>query len=500
MKKSIILLLLISLILFLTVVFTCQQPSSSSGGGGSGGGGTTPPIITYTVTYVGKDKTGGDAPTDSNKYKQGATVTVLGAETLVNTGFSFIGWNTQEDGGGTNYAQGQTFKMGNSNVTLYAKWTANPTYTVTYNGNYNSGGSAPIDPNNYEQDALVTVLGAGTLVHDGYLFRGWNTKANGSGINYIEGQSFTMGTSSVTLYAKWYPTINYQTVIVPTITNFDMGEYIIGALPVHTVPSISSFRMGKYEVTYEQWCTIRTWAGKETGGDYLFSSPGNEGNSTNMNMPTERKLEPVTNITWRDCIIWCNAASEYEGLTPVYNTDVGFTTPLRKVTGSNIIDTTPGSQDNPFVNWSANGYRLPTEAEWEAASRYLNGTDWTPGNFASGAWSVCNNETATGQVAWYNANSDGVTHDVGIKIANQLGIFDMSGNVSEWCWDWGANYVNPSPYYTDPDPKGPPSGTYRILRGGSVEKVALDLQISLRFADYPFNRSIYNGLRLVRKN
>ncbi|UKS26305.1 S-layer homology domain-containing protein [Paenibacillus sp. HWE-109] len=160
---------------------------------------------TYTVTYNGNGNSGGSAPTDSGSYAQGVTVSVYGnTGNLVKTGYTFVGWNTQADGNGTTYAAGATFSMGTTNVMLYAKWTANPTYTVTYNGNGNSGGSAPTDSSSYEQSVTVSVYGnTGNLVKTGYTFSGWNTAADGSGTNYNAGTTFSMGTTNVTLYAKW---------------------------------------------------------------------------------------------------------------------------------------------------------------------------------------------------------------------------------------------------------------------------------------------------------
>ena len=102
--------------------------------------------------------------------------------TLVKTGYAFAGWNTQANGTGTSYAAGAPFVMGTANVTLYAVWTANPTYSVTYNGNVSTGGSVPTDGNSYQQGATVTVLGnTGALVKTSYTFAGWNTLANGTG-------------------------------------------------------------------------------------------------------------------------------------------------------------------------------------------------------------------------------------------------------------------------------------------------------------------------------
>ena len=160
---------------------------------------------TYTVTYDGNGKTGGSVPVDSTNYEQGQTVTVLGNPgKLVRTNYSFVGWNMQSNGSGTTYTQAQTFTMGAANVTLYAMWTANPTYTVTYNGNGSTSGIVPVDSTNYEQGQDVSVLGnTGSLVKTNYSFGGWNTLANGSGTTYTQAQTFAMGAANVTLYAMW---------------------------------------------------------------------------------------------------------------------------------------------------------------------------------------------------------------------------------------------------------------------------------------------------------
>ena len=195
-------------------------------------------IPTFTVTYSGNGSTGGTAPTDNNHYTLGQSVTVLGnTGTLVKTGFTFIGWNTQANDSGISYATGVTFSMGSSNVTLYAQWTANPTYTVTYNGNGGTG-NVPIDNNNYPAGATVTVLGnTGPLVMTGSTFVGWNTQANGGGTNYAAGTTFSMGSASVVLYAQW--SVN------PTYTVTYNGDTSTGG----TVPKDGNFYLTGASVT-----------------------------------------------------------------------------------------------------------------------------------------------------------------------------------------------------------------------------------------------------------
>ena len=134
---------------------------------------------TFTVTYNGNGNTSGSVPTDSTNPESEQTVTILGnSGSLVKTNYTFTGWNTLANGTGTTYTQGQILIMPSTNITLYAKWTANPVYTVTYYGNGSGGGSVPTDSSNYYTGQTVTVLGnSENLVKNGYTFVGWNTLA-----------------------------------------------------------------------------------------------------------------------------------------------------------------------------------------------------------------------------------------------------------------------------------------------------------------------------------
>jgi len=158
----------------------------------------------YTLSYSGNGNTGGTAPVDSIAYAAGASGTVLGnTGALVKTGYTYAGWNTAADGSGTAYAPGASITMGSVDVTLYAVWA--PHYTVSYNGNGNTGGTAPVDATAYAAGAITTVLGnTGALVKTGYTFTGWNIASEGSsGTPYAAGANLYVDTASVTLYAAW---------------------------------------------------------------------------------------------------------------------------------------------------------------------------------------------------------------------------------------------------------------------------------------------------------
>ena len=157
---------------------------------------------TYTVTYSGNGSTGGTVPTDSNSpYASNASVTVLGnTGNLVRAGYKFVGWTTDAANTGTVYQAGDNYTI-SANTVFYAKWE--PTYNVTYLGNGDTGGIVPTDSNSpYAANAIVTVLGQGSMTRAGYTFVSWNTAVNGSGTPYSAGNTFTIS-ANTTLYAQW---------------------------------------------------------------------------------------------------------------------------------------------------------------------------------------------------------------------------------------------------------------------------------------------------------
>ena len=153
----------------------------------------------FAVIYNGNGSTGGAVPTDSNEYDSGDEVTVLGnTGSLVKTGYTFGGWNTNADGTGTNYLADETFEI-TATTTLYAKWVPNK-HTLTYSIN---GGTGEISaPTQYDYNEQVTLASSEGLSREGYVFGGWNTSADGTGENHAAGSKYTIK-GDVTLYAKW---------------------------------------------------------------------------------------------------------------------------------------------------------------------------------------------------------------------------------------------------------------------------------------------------------
>ena len=285
---------------------------------------------------------------------------------------------------------------------------------------------------------------------------------------------------------------------------------------------LSSYKLGKTEVTYELWHEVLTWA---EGKGYTFANKGREGSAGTVGAaPTdEGKKEPVTTISWRDCIVWCNAYTEKEkGIDAcVYRNKDNHDLVLKDATAEAACDAA-------YADMGKKGFRLPTEAEWEYAAR-RQGSDKTNAaqygdvwltklNSASGAkkpigfsgltlpegetWESLRDEVT--RVAVYDEWWDGsnwvdqpteVTKTAAVKskAANAIGLYDMSGNVWEWCFDWyGDIEAN-----TVTDPQGGASGTFRVFRGGSWNDYARDCAVGLRYDNSPVFRSINLGFRLA---
>ncbi|MFO7810028.1 MAG: SUMF1/EgtB/PvdO family nonheme iron enzyme [Candidatus Delongbacteria bacterium] len=278
-------------------------------------------------------------------------------------------------------------------------------------------------------------------------------------------------------------------ILIPGGT-FQMGDHLeegyFGETPAHSV-KVNLFLIGKNEVTQKEWIEImenNPASGYGVGESY-----------------------PIYNISWYAVIKYCNLRSMAEGLMPVYVIDKS-TDPAD---WGNVPANSSSLWDGVVFNTNANGYRLPTEAEWEYAARGgLSGKRFTNGmtishninsetqaNYYGSTSSTYDLSYTTG----YHPDYNGISSPVGTFSSNGFGLHDMCGNVWEWCWDWHSEtyYELCDQLGTVTDPKGPPYGSSRVKRGGSWGSTAAGCRISLRRFYYgPYYSSRYVGFRLAR--
>jgi formylglycine-generating enzyme required for sulfatase activity len=237
----------------------------------------------------------------------------------------------------------------------------------------------------------------------------------------------------------------------------DDGEADDDEKPQHRVEIRKPFYLGVYEINQAQYQAV-------TGENPSWFSPNGGGKDKIAGRSTGE--HPVENVSWLDAVKFCNKLSEMEGLKPFY-----------EIHGEKV----------QVSDWTGPGYRLPKEAEWEYACR-ANAP--TPQRYTFG-----DNPGSLGKFAWYSENSGSATHPVGEKDPNGFGLFDMHGNVWEWCWDsYSASYYKGS---TPDDPSGPTEATVRVIRGGGWRRDPRGCRSAIRSGRAPAYLGNSLGFRLA---
>ncbi len=444
----------------------------------------------YTVTLWNDGDVSGD-PSVTATYD-----TMIGQIDIPSKiGYTFDGYWTETNGQGEQYidASGVGVRNWTTNGTgtLYAKWNIIP-YTITYD---NTKDVTNTNDTTYDIEHLVTLL---PLTKTGWRFDGWfkvngddttedrstdvwnNNKDQTGDVTFRAGWTAKWDTDTTgdfvygdTVYSK---TGMIQVLSEPTVITCDQSG---GVFPTsRSSVTLGKYAIGKYEVTQQFYEAVM-----EISQSDIIAS---------INNAQECGIgdyNPVYYVSWYDAIVFCNKLSTLMNKTPCYKlaNDDYPEDHTSDIPTTGAQNNNSQNWSNMKCNWSADGYRLPTECEWECAARggNQNGDTW---NYPYAG--ADDKDVSIDAVAVYSTSS---TSPVGSKnpITQDFKVYDMSGNVWEWCWDYYQSTISSTPV------TGPKSGSDRMIRGGRWGSAAQQCEVSYRYYEKPYVRNDRFGFRLV---
>lgn len=347
-------------------------------------------------------------------------------------------------------------------------------YMLAYDRAGADSGLAPVDVNRYSSSAKAIVKSSGTLVKNQSRFVGWQTSLDGTGTFYLEGEEIQLYVNTV-LYPVW----SSDMVLVPT-GKFQRDVNLLN------ISAVSAFYMSRCEVTQAEYMKVM----------------GRLKNPSNFTSGSGATNRPVEKVSWYDALVFCNTLSMQENLEPVYTIN-NSTNP---VDWGSIPTSVNSVWENVICNTNASGYRLPTEMEWMWAAMGANqglGTfsnsvflDGYKKEFPGDANPLSNGDDPA-PYAWTGENSSNTTHTTGLLFPNEMGFFDLGGNVSEWIGDSFISNI-PTGFLQDYSHRLETESSMKC--GGSWDLTANpNTYILNRTTDSSSNRIQTRGIRLVRK-
>ncbi len=386
--------------------------------------------------------------------------------------------------------------FGADDKSFTASWTENKyAYTIMFKANGGVGSDVE-QQMTYDKNGYLT---ANSFTRDGYIFIGWNEDADAKTVQYADKckvKNLTEPDGTVILYAVWIKlgqnikigdTVYTKTSMIQVLDqSTDLTCDRDGVFPEERVSvTLGKYAIGRYEVTQQLYEAV------------MGNNPSRytESQAALGSGETTASLRAVERVSWYDAITFCNKLSLLTGKTPCYTVS-GISDWSGAVT---IPTSNDANWDNAICDWTADGYRLPTECEWECAAR---GGVYSAERKSPWRYDYSGSNTIE-DVAWYYENSNYGSKkihvwEVGLKAPNSLGIYDMSGNVEEWCWDYyGGAEIDSGIPVTGPA-VGLPEDFPRQARGGFYESPDTSCEVSYRAAcDRPYAYSDNLGFRIA---